>query len=408
MRLDSFTKNSLIIFLASGIGNFINLLYQWFIVRLVTPETFASLSSLLSLLAIFILPFSAFATMVTKHVSCFNAQKDQDSLRSIWQVLARHAFFFSFIIFLPVVIFSSSISRFLYIESRASVIILGSIIFVSGIGSVISGGLQGLEKFKILAILSLIAGLLKLVSPFVLLKFFAQLEGALLGFLAPMIFGIIISIPLVWSLFKKAKPTRVNTRELYFYILPVFAASLIFLLLTNFDMVLVKHFFILQAQDYAVAQLFGKILLFLPGWIYLVMFARVSSLHAQKQSSKTVLKSTLLFSLLPGLLVTIIFNLFPELAFGILAHRHSPQIIILGRVFSFSMLIFAMVNTLFYYQLSVERFNFLLPSALITAFVFLLLWFWHISVLWVAGMLLVASVCILIINLRSAFNAVLI
>ncbi|MCX5715182.1 MAG: oligosaccharide flippase family protein [Candidatus Omnitrophica bacterium] len=405
MRLDSFTKNSLIIFVASGVGSFLNFLYQWIIIRLLTPEAFASLSSLLSLLFIFILPFSAFTIMVTKHVSTSRARQDQDCLRGDWQVLALHSLFFSTVIFLPFIFFPSAIANFLHIGSSSSVVILGAIIFFSGVSSALTGGLQGLEKFKLIAALSLVAGILKLVSPSVLFNFFPQLESALLGFLVALVFVIIISVPPILPLFKKGQKGT-STRELYIYILPVLGASLIFLLLTNLDMILVKHFFSQQAQDYAVAQLFGKILIFLPGMIYAVMFARSSSLHAQKQSSKNILKSTLFFTLIPGLLVSIIFNLFPELVFSILAHRFNPQIIMLGRIFSFSMLIFAMVNTLFYYQLSVERFNFLLPSAFITAGAYLLLWFWHTNILSFAGILFAASACVFIINLRSSLKVV--
>ena len=45
MRLDSFTKNSLIMFAASSLGSFFNLFYQLVMVRVVPKEVFASLNS---------------------------------------------------------------------------------------------------------------------------------------------------------------------------------------------------------------------------------------------------------------------------------------------------------------------------------------------------------------------------
>ena len=285
MRLDSFTKNSIYMFASSSVGAFFNLAYQWFILRAVSPEEFAAFNSLLSLLLIFLFPVTSFTIMVTRHVSSSNARKEKDYLKGSWQVLARHALIFSTCIFLLIASFSGYLAHFLHIKSQASTVILGAIIFSCGIAAVISGGLQGLERFKLIAVISVIAGFLKLISPLALFRLFPRLEGALLGFLVAIIAGVILSLKAAWPLLKEKVRVEIKIKEQYLFILPVAAVSLFSLLLTNLDMVLVKHLFFKEAQDYAVAQMLGKIVLFLPGFIYMVMFSLACSLHAQKSSS---------------------------------------------------------------------------------------------------------------------------
>ena len=406
MRLDNFTKNNLIMFFANGLGSFFNLLYQLVMLRLVSKNTFASLNSLLSLLVILSVPCLAFTAMVTKHVSSHNARRKLGQLKGIWQKLSVHAFLFSSIVLAAIILFRRNIAGFLQLDSLNSVIILGGIFFFSGIVPLVNGGLQGLERFKWLAAIGAASGFLKLLLSAGLVKNAAHpLEGALCGFLLSIFISILFSIWPLRFLWFGQSGEKTEIKQLYIHSLPILAVSLCFALLTNIDMVLVKHFFLTDAQDYSIAQMVGKIILSISGMIYVVMFSRASGLHAVRESSKGILRRSLFFTFVLSFLAVIIYNLFPGFIFGILAGSVNPQVIALGRFFSLSMLFYALNNVLFYYQLSIERYGFIKPLILMVSAQIAALWLFHQTTLAVASIMLVSSLAIFILNLRSALEA---
>ena len=190
MRLDSFTKNSLIMFAASSVGSFFNLFYQLVMVRVVPKEVFASLNSLLSLLIIISVPCASFVIMVTKQISSHKARNNDEQLRTVWQKLAGHALWFSLAVFILMIIFKGNIASFLRLGSSGGIVILAFIFFFSGLSSAVTGGLQGLEKFKWLAFITVGAGFLKLFLSFVLVKMVSNsLSAALAGFYCPLLLG---------------------------------------------------------------------------------------------------------------------------------------------------------------------------------------------------------------------------
>lgn len=394
-------------FLANSIGSFFNLLYQLAMLRLVSKDIFASLNSLLSLLVIISVPSVAFTAMVAKHVSTHNAQNNNQQLKALWQKLLLHAVCFSIAVFSLIILFKEHIASFLHIGSLQSIMFLAAIFFLSGITAVVTGGLQGLEKFKWLAVVGISAGFLKLAFSIGLVKNFPgfSLSGALFGFLLSLLISILISIWPLRFLLAGIVKEKIALKQHYLYILPVLAASMSFALLTNIDMVLVKHFFKIEAEDYAVAQMIGKIILSISGMVYAVMFARVANLHALKLSSREILKRSITFAFILSFGAAALYNLFPHFIFHLLTGPVSPQVIILGRVFSIAMLFYALSNVLWYYQLSIERYSFIRPLAALALGQIIAIGLFHKTTLWVAGISTVFSLLIFMVNLRSAFRA---
>ncbi|TAN61373.1 hypothetical protein EPN16_03435 [bacterium] len=405
MRLDSFAKNNILMFFASSIGSFFNLFYQLIMLRLLSAEAFASLNSLLSLLVIISVPVSAFNIMVTKHISSHHARNKFEDLAAIWRKLSTHTFLFGLALLVLIFIFRNNIAHFLRIGSSRGIVILAGIFFLSALSSVINGGLQGLERFRWLALVAVAAGLLKLlISAGLLRQFPGSLEVALFGFWLPILISVLLGAWPLRFLFRSRVKEKIRLKGLYLYILPVLSTGICFALLTNIDMVLVKHFFTRDAQDYAIAQMIGKIILSVSGVIYVVMFSRASNLHARKEGSRGILKRSLFFTFILSALAAIVYNIFPGLIFRALAGSVSRQAILLARVFSASMLLYALSNVLFYYQLSIERYRFIRPLLIITALQVIAICFFHHTTLIVASISLIGALSIFLFNLRSSFK----
>ncbi|MEK6567516.1 MAG: polysaccharide biosynthesis C-terminal domain-containing protein, partial [Candidatus Omnitrophota bacterium] len=302
-------------------------------------------------------------------------------------------------------LFRRNIASFLHLDSLGSITILSLIFFLVSLSSVVTGGLQGLEKFKWLAIVGVVAGLSKLLFSVVLIKSISDtLLAGLSGFLLSTVTCIVLCLWPLRFLIKGRSKEKIEAKQLYVYIFPVLIVSLCFTLVTNIDLVLVKHFFLTEAQDYSIAQMIGKIILFLPGVIYAVMFSRVSGLHAIKSSSREILKRSLFYTFGLSFSAVVVYNLFPKVIFGLLTGQSSREIVLLGRFFSLAMLFYALSNVLFVYQLSVERYNFIWPLVLIALAQIIGICLFHTTTVWVLGIMLAGSVVMFSLNLRSALS----
>lgn len=390
-------------FTASSIASFFNLLYQLVMLKVMPREQFASLNSLISLLVILSVPAAAFTTMVTKHVSSYRARNNIEHLKAVWQKITRHTFYFSLGVFSLIILFRQHIALFLHLDSLWSIVILGLMFFFSCVSSVVTGGLQGLERFKWLALIGLSAGFLKLFFSFVLVKSINDmLLAGLIGFLLPTVLGIVFSLWPLRFLIQGLSKEKVEVKGLYLYVFPVLMVSLCFALVTNVDLVLVKHFFGREAQDYSVAQMVGKIILSIPGAIYMVMFSRVSNLYAVKISSREILKRSLIYTFILSFSAVALYNLFPGLIFKILAGGANKEVVLLGRLFSLSMFFYALSNVLCIYQLSIERYGFIKMLVPIVILQIIAICLFHQTTSGVLGIMLAGSLLIFVLNLKSA------
>ena len=194
----------------------------------------------------------------------------------------------------------------------------------------------------------------------------------------------------------------VNTKHVYKYFLPAFIALSSSAMLTNTDIVLVKHFFSPdQAGIYSVAQMIGKIILFLPTAITMVMFPKLSENFTRNEKTTPMLKKCLLFTAGICFSASAIFILFPQFFLKLLAGRVPEGCLVLIAPFAISMSFFALNNVFLFYYLSAHnsRVVFLF---LICAFAQIgLIFIFNNSLVQVLYVLIGCAVTLFIINLLN-------
>jgi len=406
---DKFTRHTIFIFLASSFGSVFNLIYQLILVRGLSSVDYSAFSSLFSLYSIISMPLLAFTTMVVRYSSIFNAQQRFDKLNTLLHCLFKHNIFISLLFALAIFIFRHSLSNFLRLDSDIYIVFLAVIMFFSGILPVISGALQGLEKFYWVGSISFLNGIIKILATIIFLKLGWMVYGALGGFLAATFLSIFLSfLPIKGMLLfirNKLTTEKLNFKEMYYYLIPTVLFTVTITTLTNIDMVLVKHYFnAIDAGYYAVAQIIGKIVFFLPGAIVLVMFPRVSSLHTQDKEHSEVLKKAMIFAAGLCLLGVVWYNLFPAFTLKILTGKTYYQSIQLGRLFCIAMSFFSLTNLLCFYHLSISNFRFikyLIIAALLQIVAIVL---FHQSLFIVLVILCINAMVAFIVNFRLVFN----
>ncbi|MCM8781704.1 MAG: hypothetical protein NC828_01415 [Candidatus Omnitrophica bacterium] len=410
LKISHYLKDNLVMFISGSMAGLFNLLYQLLMLRTLPIKVYGELNSLLSLFLIVALPFTSFTTMVARFISKFNAQGEYMNLKVFLATILRHSFILGIGVFILTNLLTPILAFSLQLDSTLPIIFLAIILFLSTIIPVLSGGLQGLEKFAWLAGATTVSGFFKISLAFIFLILSLKSLSAALGvIIISLLFALLISVwPLKEYIFKIEKESYVELKEAYSYLLPTFSTLLCFSLLTNIDIVLVKHFFSpILAGTYSIAQIIGKIILFLPGTVSLVMFPRTSFLHTQSKDTLHTLKRSLIYAVALCAFSVIIFNISPQQILNIITKKAGTDYVILARLFSICMAFFALGGILLFYQLSINNFKFMKFLINLTIFQILAVTIFSIfykSLFIVLIILCVDSFILFIANFRSAFE----
>ncbi|MEI6632113.1 MAG: hypothetical protein WCL25_05825, partial [bacterium] len=196
----------------------------------------------------------------------------------------------------------------------------------------------------------------------------------------------------------------VDFKKIFVYLFPVAVNSFCFIILVSSDMVLVKLFFSSEeAGFYSLAQMLGKIFLFLPAAISIVLLPRASGLHAQNSDTTLTLKKSIIYALILGSVATAGYNLFPGLALNILSGKALAESILLGRFFSVSMTFFMLISILTMYFLSIEDLRFIKYLVFFTLLQLLGIFVFHKSLIQVQLVMCVNAALLFIIHMYLAF-----
>lgn len=367
-NIDTFGKNIILVFIGISLVNFLNLLYQLLVAHKLLASEFAAFNSLLSIVMIISAPLGTIEMAVTKYCAKFNAHQEINKIKFLLSDFLKKTSVLAIFTLLVFWLASSYIMNLLKIPSVACGYILALLLASSWITPIFSGGVQGLELFKWVTSASIASGIIKLGLAFILILLGYNIAGALGALLISGLVSLIIFIfPLRRYISIKAVKQDINYREILIYLSPVAISSLCFMNLVNSDMVLVKYFF--TAQDsglYSLAQMVGKIFLFLPGPIRMVMFPRTSGLNAKNLDTVSTLRRSLMYVVGLCALAVIFYNIFPVFVLKALTGKAYPESIFLGRFFSISMTFFTLAYIIIFYFLSVNKTHFIKYLVLFT------------------------------------------
>ena len=360
-KLDPFTRNIIFVFIGGSLGNFLNLLYQLLIAHSLSAIDFAAFNSLLAIFMLISTPIGTIQLAIAKYLSVYRAKAQDNKVTFLVSDLIKKASILGILTLIIFLALAAFIVGSLKIDSLSCGYILALLLASACLGPVLGGSMQGLELFGWMVSASLLSGIIKLGLTALLLFLGFKIAGALGAFLIANLIVIIIG----WLAVRKnidfsETKKEFNYKEMLLYLFPIAISNMCFIWLVSFDMVLVKYFFSAnESGAYSLAQMLGKIFLFLPGAISLVMFPRTSGLNAVSQDTRSVLRKSLFYAFCLCLLATLVYNVVPSFALRILTGKALPESIFLGRLFSISMSFFALTFVLINYFLSIKDFRFI-------------------------------------------------
>ena len=273
------------------------------------------------------------------------------------------------------------------------------------ISPIVAGVIQGLRAFGYLGIGMIIGTLVKLFFGIFLVSLGLKVNGALLGVILGSLAGILFLIIPLKPVFTENKVDyNIDFSQIYPYFLPTSIALLCFMVITNIDLILVKHFFdSAQAGHYAAASIIARIILYLPGAIILVMFPKTSELYALNEEHRPILKKSLFYGILLCGAALLLFLTIPSFIVKFMFGGQYISIIPLVGIFGSAMCFFALANILFLYQLSIHELSFLKTLIIGTIAEVILITLFHTSLTQVILILLGVALFLFLSNVYYVF-----
>src|SRR3989344_6151221 len=369
-------RDNLTLFLGNGFGAFFTFLFHFYMGRKLGPEDYGALGAILAVIYLFTIPLTTIQTSIAKFTSNFKSEKKYGEIHYLYKASTKRLFVFGIISMIIFLLLSKIIANFLHI-SLTPLLILSLYIIFSFLLYTNRGLLQGLQKFRSLSINLIIEGLFKLILGIIFILIGYKLNGAIGAITFTLIFAFLLSIYQLKSILKY-KIKKFNSNVIYKYTIPVLIALLMLTAFYSFDILLIKHFFVDErAGYYAAISLLGKVVFFGTTPIPQVMFPKVNELHRKNKKSKNILYKSMLMILGFGFFITLIYFLFSGFIINLLYGELYLEAAGLLGWFAVIMTLFSLVYLMSFYNLSLNKKNFLYILALFNILEIALIYKFH-------------------------------
>lgn len=320
-----FARQTILLFGASMTGNVFSYLYLLYAARALGTETYGAFGSLFSIFYIFCLVGDSFRIAVASKVASTRSQLgDWFAVRRLVSPLIKLGVIGGIVIVM-LMINSENIASFFHMETVGPVLVLGASLFTILLLFTILGFIQGLQLFGWLAWVGyLVPQSFKLVFGAVFIWVGWGLGGIIGALLASNAVAIAIGIYPLYKLSNNSShsdDSQLMSARFSGIGVNALLIGLIICVPTSVDVMLVTHYFNSEsASIYNAIATMGKVVLFLPIAVSLVMLPKVSQKHASDENTLRTLRLGLTYTLILSSGVTLIYWLTSDfiirLAFG--------------------------------------------------------------------------------------------
>lgn len=361
-----------------NLGNVFAYLFQVVIARVLSAEDFGAFNALNSLAVVIAAPVTVLPVVFSR----YTVQLMQDGLGQVKCLLTdslRLFFLLSIFVFLIGLLALPWLKDYLHLEQSTPIIIILVQLILSLLFPILIGVLQGLHRFGFMGIASSSVALLRFLGAVIFVYF---LIWGVNGALFSTIFGMLAAMAIAyWGLKDVFQQNRVTPpvglyKKMAIYAFPVFICTSMMTMLGNLDITLVRHYCSAEeAGLYAMAAILGRIALFLPGALLVVLFPVAAKASHEDNEDQRILWLSMAMTALLGGGFSLICWLFPEQLISLLFGSKYLAAATLLQKISLAMALLAITNVIFMYSLARHSFGFL--------------WFLVIGVISMLGMIFI-------------------
>lgn len=355
----SAVSSTAVVTAGSLIGNIFAYFLQILLARILTIADFGTFTALLSVQVIIGALTTTVFTSLVKLVSRLSTRERANTLTRVFSELSMLLLAFGLLLLAGFYLLRFTLMGFLNIEDAHLLVYFGAFFALSFLTPVPRAYLQGLLRFGAFSVYTIITQFLRLAVPLGAAAMGLGLHGVFGGLAISLILDYAVGyLMLRRNLdfnYSKAEGLRQHFKGMLFFAGIVFFMQVGVTLLSNIDVVLVKHFLDPTSTGiYAGLITAGKVLLFGAGMVGTVMYPMIAAAFERKEDVLrkfwtflgiqifAVGAGVLLFSLMPETIVNTMFG-----------SRYSSAIFLLPK-FSVFIGAFVLVNFMALFFLAVE------------------------------------------------------
>ena len=350
--------------IATFAANFLNYLFNVVVGRLLGHDLYGEFAALLSVFIIVTVPITSLQAMVAKKVAEFRLVNDQGGIREIAVKCLQICMFSAIAVALLFLVLGRSLAGYLHISSVLPVIACGLTVAVTIPQPVFYGVMQGFQWFIWLGSLFFGYAAGRFVFGWLFIKMGWGVSGALLGGALGSMIVLVISVYVIRGVFARERSDkRFRLRDIGRSYLPFIISSSIFFLLVSIDTIIAKRKFSSSiAGDYASAAFLGKIILYFPSSVGIVLFPKLVEAHVTGEDTRRLLRIGILIVLAGSLVISAVFIAFPRVTVTTLYGDEYIGAASILWILSLAMSGYTVVGMFMYYFLATEETRFLIVA----------------------------------------------
>jgi O-antigen/teichoic acid export membrane protein len=376
-------KASSWLFTGGIVGGVLGYLFQIIMGRMLSVAEYGVLAALMASMMLIGAPLSTLTMVVSRKVSSYRSDEYANHRAYLFYMVNKKIVLLVMVFVITVLFYLEPIQHFLSIEKNVHLYLLISIIIIAFPQAVNIAYLQGLQYFKWLSVSGVLTTLLKIVIAVVLIYAGFGVSGALGGVLiSSLIVLILIYVVLRPSIGRRGSEPNSKICLSYSAAVPVLIANFAFAVMTQMDMVLVKHFF--SAHDaglYAAASVLGKAVMYLPGGIALALFPMVAENHADGKSSAHLLIQAFSLTAILCLIGALLYYYFSDLIITLLYGEDFKPAAEILKYFGFAMLPMALIMVAEYFLIAMGRVLFAYIFMVVAPLQLIAIYYYHDTLL---------------------------
>ncbi len=310
----SLVKNSTIVLTGVMISNGLAYSFHFIAGRTLGPDEYGVFGSLMALFMLAALPATALSSAITKYTARFHHEEDLGRIAVFRKTMQTHVFIFSSVLLALAVVFSRMIADYLNIDSVIPVIIVGVSLVFSMLLPVNRGILQGMKKFQVFSVNSIIEAGARMLFLVVFLKVGLGVNGAILSYGLAFFVAFLSVFPYI----KETKAARtvedeIDIKPVYRFVMQVLMVTIVMQSILNVPSLVIKHYYSNEfTGDWTAALNLARLSLFVTAAISMVMFPEIARERDVHVKRKIFYKASLLvFVATAGM--ALVFFLFPKL-----------------------------------------------------------------------------------------------
>lgn len=406
-------KNILIMFIFTSAVNILNFVYHIVMGRMLGPSEYSTLALFISIFIISVTIISTFQTAAAKYSSIYFTENNDSKIRYLFLEITKSVAIATGVLFIIILIFIKRIQFFLKIESITQIILLAFMIVIGAQLYIGRGILQGVKKFGHLGLNQVLENGLKLLIGILFVYLGFKSIGAIAGFLMALIVSFLFIFWPIKDILRKKKmldkndlndENKIDIKAFYRNMLLMLAITVAFAFISYSDIILVKHFFSSTDTGYYSASIqIGKIILFFPMAIGLVVLPRLSEKIVKKEKLLGIMLKGLLLIALLSSIILVLYYFFPQtivkLIYGI---QYLPAA---GLIFKYGlfMALVSLINLEIYYFIATDRFIYLIILIIILIEQLTIIFIFHSSLIIIIWILLLNALVLFLIGLLLIF-----